>query len=42
VGPDDEFDENAPPKPAWLRRHKPKKRAHPADPPGVGTPPEEK
>ena len=43
VGPDDEFDENAPPKPAWRRRRKPRKRDAWAGPTGDGgSPPEEK
>jgi F0F1-type ATP synthase assembly protein I len=42
IGPDDEFDENAPPKPAWQRRRK-QRRDPLADPMGDGgQPPEEK
>jgi F0F1-type ATP synthase assembly protein I len=43
VGPDDPADENAPPKPAWQRRRRTKKRDPWSGPAGDGgTPPEEK
>ena len=43
VGPDDEFDENAPPRPAWQRRRRTKQHDPLAGPSSDdGQPPEEK
>ena len=42
VGPDDQFDENAPPKPAWPRRRRKKKPDPWGEPGGQGEPPAEK